>query len=226
MPQNAFVEQLDAKNRELIRQIEESEFCRLFFSPETTTEMIEAMTAGLLHQVGSYGNELTRSFSTALGRLAAYPQWMNRVPKLMKSLLGEVTHPEMAHKDSVKLRAAFDSETEKPSPAAFAVAAVARLLCEERHPLTHLGVFYLLEGTTSQMAPRLHEVLTARGIRSPFMKLHAEEDAGHASELANRISEIVEIDPGSAAEIEYGYDCFVLAYPLPVWAAALERALA
>jgi hypothetical protein len=36
---------------------------------------------------------------------------------------------------------------------------------------------------------------------------------------------IIAIDRGAATEIEYGYDCFVLAYPLPVWAAALERAL-
>jgi hypothetical protein len=226
MPPDDLVERLDAKNQELIRQIEESEFCRRFFSPDTTTKMIEAMTAGLLHQVGSYGHELTRSVSTALGRLAAYPQWVGMVPDLMNSLLGEVTHAEIARKDSVDLQKGGGSKTEeRPSPAAFAVAAVARLLCEQRHPLTHVGFFYLLEGTTSQMAPRLQEVLTARGIPSPFMKLHAAEDVKHASELANRIREIVEIDPAAAAEIEYGYDCFVLAYPLPVWEAGLQRAL-
>ena len=152
MPQDDLVERLDAKNQELIRQIEESEFCQRFFSPDTKTELIEAMTAGLLHQVGSYGHELTRSVSTALGRLAAYPQFAGMVPELMKSLLGEVTHAEMARKDSVDLGTGSRAETEKPSPAAFAVAAVARLLCEERHPLTHLGFFYLLEGTTSQIA--------------------------------------------------------------------------
>jgi Iron-containing redox enzyme len=227
MPQDDLVERLDAKNRELIRQIEESEFCRRFFAPETTTEMLEAMTAGLLHQVSCYGHQLTRSVSTALGRLAAYPQFEDTVPKLMKSLLGEVTHAEMARKDSVQLKGESRSgPDEKPSPAAFAVAAVARLLCEDRHPLTHLGFFYLLEGTTSQMAPRLHEVLTARGIQSPFLKLHAEEDVQHASELADRIREIVAIDRTAAEEIEYGYDCFVVAYPLPVWVAGLERALA
>jgi hypothetical protein len=227
MPQNDFVERLDAKNRALIRQIEESEFCRTFFAPETKSEMIAAMTAGLLHQVGLYGHQLTRSVTTALGRLAAYPQFAGTIPALMKSLLCEVTHAEIARKDSVALKGESSSGSEeKPSPAAFAVAAVARLLCEERHPLTHLGFFYLLEGTTSRMAPRLHEVLTKRGIQSPFMKLHAEEDVEHASELADRIREIVEIDPTAAAEIEYGYDCFVLAYPLPVWAAGLERALA
>jgi hypothetical protein len=144
----------------------------------------------------------------------------------MKSLLGEVTHAEIARQDSVDLRPGSGSEAEKPSPAAFALAAVARLLCEERHPLTHLGFFYLLEGTTSQIAPRLHKVLTTRGIKSPFMKLHAEEDVDHASEVGKRIREIVEINPSAAAEIEYGYDCFVLAYPLPVWAAGLKRALA
>jgi hypothetical protein len=67
MSQNDLVERLDAKNRELIRQIEESEFCRRFFSPDTSNKMIEAMTAGLLHQVASYGHELTRSISTARG---------------------------------------------------------------------------------------------------------------------------------------------------------------
>jgi hypothetical protein len=226
MPQDDLVERLDAKNRELVRQIKESEFCRRFFSAETKTEMIAAMMAGLLHQVGSYGHELTRSISTALGRLAACPQFAGMVPKLMESLLGEVTHAEIARKDSADLKRESCSETGNPSPAAFAVAAVARLLCEERHPLAHLGFFYLLEGTTSQMAPRLHEVLMSRGIQSPFMKLHAEEDIEHASKLANRLREIVEIDPAIAAEIEYGYDCFVLAYPLPVWAAGLDRALA
>jgi hypothetical protein len=227
MPPNDLIERLDAKNQELVRQIRESEFCRRFFSPDTTTKMIEAMTAGFLHQVGSYGHELTRSISVALGRLAAYPQWNGTVPALMNSLLGEVTHPEIARKDSVDLQRGGGSKTEeRPSPAAFGVAAIARLLCEERHPLTHVGFFYLLEGTTSQIAPRLHEVLTARGIPSPFWTLHAEEDVKHANELANRIREIVKIDPAVAAEIEYGYDCFVLAYPLPVWAAGLARALA
>jgi hypothetical protein len=227
MPPGDLVERLDAKNQELVRQIEESEFYRRFFSPDTTTKMIEAMTAGFLHQVAAYGHELTRSISTALGRLAAHPQWNGAVPALMNSLLGEVTHPEIARKDSNDLQRGGGSRTqERPSPAAFAVAAVARLLCEERHPVAHLGFFYLLEGTTSQIGPRLHEVLTARGIPSPFWKLHAEEDLKHASELANRIREIVAIDPAVAAEIEYGYDCFALAYPLPVWAAGLERALA
>lgn len=226
MPPGDLVERLDAKNQELIRQIEESEFGRRFFSPDTPTEMIEAMTAGLLHQVATYGHELTRSVSTAIGRLARDSRFVGKVPALMKLLLGEVTHAHMAHKDSVDLQRGGRPKTEeRPSPAAFAVAAVARLLCEERHPLAHLGFFYLLEGTTSQIAPRLHEELKGRGAKSPFMKLHAEEDVKHAGELAREIREIVEIDPTVAAEIEYGYDCFVLAYPLPVWAAALDRAL-
>ena len=226
MPPGDLIERLDAKNRELVRQIEASEFGQRFFSSTTTNEMIEAMTAGLLHQVASYGHQLTRSICTALGRLAAYPEFAGKVPELMTSLLEEVMHAEIARQDSVNLTHGSRSEPEKPSPAALAVAAVARLLCEERHPLTHLGFFYLLEGTTSQIAPRLHKVLTARRIKSPFVKLHAKEDVNHAGEVGKRIQEIVAIDPAAAAEIEYGYDCFVLAYPLPVWAAGLERALA
>jgi hypothetical protein len=219
------VERLDAKNRELIRQIEASEFCQTFFATETPKAKIEAMTAGLLHQVSMYGHELTRSVTTALGRLAADPQLVTEVPGLMNSLLEEVTHAHMAHEDSGKLQSEAGSKAvERPSPAAFAVAAVARLLCEEHHPLTHLGFFYLLEGTTSQMAPRLHEVITKRGLKSPFLDLHAKEDIQHVNTLADSIRRILAIDPSAAAEIEYGYDCFVVAYPLPVWEAALDWA--
>jgi heme oxygenase-like protein len=227
MPPRDLVQRLDAKNQDLARQIEESEFCRRFFSPDTPTKMIEAMTASLLYQVATYGNELTRSISTAIGRLAGDPRFVSRVPSLMKLLLSEVAHPDMAHKDSADLQKGSGSKTkEGPSPAAFGVAAIARLLCEERHPVAHLGFFYLLEGTTSLMAPRLHEVLAERGAKSPFIELHAEEDVTHVSELAEEIRKVVKIDPAVAAEIEYGYDCFILAYPLPVWAAALDQALA
>jgi hypothetical protein len=227
MTPSDLIERLDAKNRDLIRQLEGSPFCQRFFAPETPTPMIDAMIAGLLHQVSAYGHELSRSVSTAIGRLAADPRLVTQVPDLMKSLMGEVTHAHMALQDSANLAKPPTGEIPgRPSPAAFAVAAVARLLCEEQHPLTHLGFFYLLEGTTSLIAPRLHEVLKARGTKSPFTKLHAEEDKGHASALATKIREIVEIDPAAAAEIEYGYDCFVVAYPIPVWAAALDRALA
>jgi hypothetical protein len=106
------------------------------------------------------------------------------------------------------------------------VAAIARFLCEHRHPLAHLGFFYLLEGTTCQIAPRLQKVLIARGIQSPFMKLHAEGDKDHARTMRDTITEIVKRDPCIGDEIEYGHDCFAAAYPMLVWNSAATRALA
>jgi len=219
-PDPDLVTRLDDKNHKLIQQLEHSAFCERFFSAATPTNVIERMTANLLDQVYGYGNELTRSISTALGRLAAYPQWLSQVGPLYECLLGEVAHPQMAHNDSVTLSKA-EALTHRPTPTAFAVAAIARMLCEERHPLTHLGFFYLLEGTTSIMAPRLFEVLQRRGIKSPFVKEHAVEDTKHARTLADKVQEIVNIDPVAANEIEYGYDCFATVYPLLVWNAAL-----
>jgi hypothetical protein len=218
------IDRLDAKNRILVQQLKRSAFCERFFSDTTPTDVIEQMTANLLDQVHGYGNQLTRSISTALGRLASYPQWLSQIGPLYECLLGEIAHPQMAHEDSVKL-AKTPGLPPRPTPTAFAVGAVARMLCEECHPLTHLGFFYLLEGTTSIMAPRLFEVLQARGIKSPFVTEHAVEDTKHAATLAEKVQEIVNIDPVVVGEIDYGYDCFATVYPLLVWNAALDRAL-
>jgi len=220
------IDHLNAKNKILLGQLDQSDFCQRFFSADTSTRLIELMIANLLHQVHSYGGELTRSICTALGRLASYPQWLTQVGPLFEALLGEVLHPEMAHGDSVKLDQTLKTrEAQRPSPAAFAVGATARRLCEESHPLTHLGFFYLLEGTTTAIAPRLADVLQKHEIASPFVKVHATEDEEHRDYLAKRICDIVEMEAAMAAEIEYGYDCFALAYPLPVWDAAVNRAL-
>ena len=224
MHTSTLAERLDAKNRELITQLEQTTYFQQFFDPASSTALIEALVGSLLHEVASYGGHLTIGISTALGRLASYRQWHGEMPALMEALLGEVAHPEMAREDSSAL---LDSTPEaaqtKPSPAAFAVAAIARFLCEERHPLAHLGFFYLLEGTTSQIAPRLQKVLIARGVDSPFMKLHAEGDDGHAAAMRETIMRIVKKDPSVADEIEYGYDCFAAAYPILVWNSAAAR---
>lgn len=225
-PGAKLIAHLNSKNTALVAELDCSEFCKSFFSRRTSKHLIELLIASLLHQVGSYGGQLTRSICTALGRLANDPKWVGQVGPLFEAVLGEVRHPQMAHDDSVKLDP--DLKTKKiqtPSPAAFIVGATARLLCQEAHPLTHLGFFYLLEGTTAVMAPRLARVLRGRGVSSPFMKLHATEDKKHATNLKKKICEIVDRDPAVAKEINYGYDCFALAYPLPVWHAAWERAI-
>ena len=220
----ALIKRLDKRNETLISQLMDSPFCERFFSDTTPTNLIELMTANLLEQVHGYGNELTRAISTALGRLARYPHFLSQIRPLYECLLGEVAHPRMAHEDSIKL-AKTAGQNSRPTATAFAVAAIVRMLCEERHPLTHLGFFYLLEGTTSIMAPRLSEILQARRIESPFVTVHATEDSQHAATLTKEIQHIVNIDPAVADEIEYGYDCFATAYPLPVWNAALDCAL-
>jgi hypothetical protein len=158
--------------------------------------------------------------------LAGYPKWLGEVAPLFEAVLGEVRHPKMASDDSMQIDPDLKTgPAQPPSPAAFAVGATARLLCEEAHPLSHLGFFYLLEGTTAIMAPRLAAVLQNRDVSSPFIQLHAIEEEEHTAYLKDKISDIVRVDRAAAKEIEYGYDCFALAYPLPVWHAAWERAI-
>src|SRR4051812_10106140 len=98
-----FTARLDANNRALVEQVARSDFWACFFSPDTPASLVAALTSNLLAEVRKYGGELTRSISTALGRLASFPQHAQRVPQLMKALLEEVPHPEMAGEDSAKL---------------------------------------------------------------------------------------------------------------------------
>ena len=57
-----------------------------------------------------------------------------------------------------------------------------------------------------------------------FIDVHATEDIGHAKALRNLIMRVVSQYPSAAESIEYGFDCFSCAYPLPIWNAALDAA--
>jgi hypothetical protein len=221
------IERLDRRNAELIAELDRSEFCRRYFDPGTPAALVASLTAEILREVHDYGDQLTRSICTAIGRAASHPALMPWMGRMVESVLDEAEHPDMAGRDSAQLDIPLSKTTpSRPSPAAFAVAGIARLLCEEGHPLSHLGFFYLLEGTNSLIVPRMQVVLQSRGIDSPFIAVHAREEDSHAKRLGSIITELVDLDPAHADEIEYGFDCLAVAYPMKVWSAALSRALA
>jgi hypothetical protein len=221
-----FADLLDARLEAVIRQVEASEVYRLVFDPEADPRLVAAVVKNVLLEVYSYGAQVTEATFTAIGRLP------KDRPDLMKPMilhdLEEVDHGEMALKDFIRLGGdARQARSRRPSPAAFAMAATCRMLAERENPFSYLGYMYLFESLTPVITERLQKVLTAKAFPVParhFIDFHAAEDVSHACGLRNLIIRVVSEYPESAAAIEFGFDCFASVYPLPVWAAALDRA--
>ena len=59
-----------------------------------------------------------------------------------------------------------------------------------------------------------------------FIDFHSTVDIGHARLVRQMIKQIVVKFPEAKEAIEYGMECFLQVYPLPIWNEALRRARA
>jgi hypothetical protein len=109
------------------------------------------------------------------------------------------------------------------------MAATCRMLGERENPFSYLGYMFLFEGLTPVLTARAQKFLERAGFPARaqrFIDAHAEEDVGHATLLRDLVIRVVQEYPEAADAIGYGFDCFAVVYPLPVWKAALEHARA
>jgi hypothetical protein len=86
---------------------------------------------------------------------------------------------------------------------------------------------YLFEALTPVLAERAQTFLAGHGFpraAREFIDVHATEDIGHRNALGKLVNTVAAEYPAEQAVIEYGFDCFAVVYPLPIWDAALARA--
>jgi hypothetical protein len=219
------IERLGQRTAAVLRQIEEHEAYGLIGSPDTNQALFIAIIRNLLLRTYQYGDHVTESVFTAIGR---FPKAR---PQLIRPLLDQVTdevyHPELAFKDYVRMGGEDrPARGGRMSPAAFAVAATCRMIAERESPFAYLGFVALLEFTTPVLAERVGRVLQDRqaGSYSKFIPLHAKEDHEHAALIGRQIATVAGVFPDAAGAIEYGFDCFSQVYPLPIWDEALAQA--
>jgi hypothetical protein len=219
------VDNLDAKIAALLRRIEQSEVYQIVSNPKSDPGLVTAIVKNILLEVFSYGPHVTEATFTAISRMP------KKHPELMKPMilhdLEEVDHGEMALVDYVKLGGceAF-ARSRRMTPASFAMGAACRMLAEREDPFAYLGYMYLFEAMTPILTERVQGFLKAIGFPAEaqkFIDFHAEEDIAHANVLRTLIERSLMRFPESASAVEYGFDCFEAVYPLPIWAAALER---
>src|SRR6185312_14761348 len=214
-----FADSLDQRVNKLLASVEETEVYRLVSCPDTDPRLVALIVKYILLEVFSYGPHVTEATFTAIGR---FPK--DR-PDLMKPLilhdLSEVDHGEMALTDFIKLGGSEAWARERRiSPCSFAMGATCRMLAERQSPFAFLGYMYPFETLTPVLTERAQGFLKMHGFpieAQVFIDTHAEEDIGHANLLNLLVKRVVHDFPEAAEEIDYGFDCFIHVYPLPIW---------
>jgi hypothetical protein len=224
----SFADRMEAKLDGFLERIEASEPYRRVFDPDADPRLVLSVVKYVLLEVFSYGPHVTEATFTAIGRMP------KTRPDLMKVMvrhdLEEVDHGEMALVDFVRLGGNEHWARErKITPASFAMAATVRMLAERESPFAYLGYMYPFEALTPVLTARLQEQLGRKGFpvaARRFIDVHAEEDVCHAKVLGQLIGLVAQEFEEAAKAVEYGFDCFIAVYPLPIWDAALGHALA
>lgn len=225
---SGFADRMEAKLGDFLTRIEASEPYRRVFDPNADPRVVLSIVKYVLLEVFSYGAHVTEATFTAIGRMP------KTRPDLMKIMvrhdLEEVDHGEMALADFVKLGGDERwARARRITPASFAMAATVRMLGERESPFAYLGYMYPFEALTPILTARLQEQLTRMGFpvqARRFIDVHAQEDIAHAKVLKHLIGAVVSEFQEAGEAIEYGFDCFASVYPLAIWNAALEHALA
>jgi hypothetical protein len=221
-----FGDHMESRLKTTLEAVLASAEWRSMADPDAEARFVIAATKYLLLEVFSYGPHVTEATFTAISRLP------KDRPDLMKPMimhdLEEVDHGEMALKDFLKLGGDEGwARARRISPESYAMAGTVRLLAEREHPAAYLGYMYLFEGLTPILTAKAQELLAAKGFPAEacgFIDFHATEDIAHVKVLKALIERVVRDYPEAGPAIEYGYDCFEVVYPLPIWRAAIRQA--
>lgn len=218
------------KLAEHLATIQQSPIFHDFVSENTSPEYIQELLKQVMLEIYWYAPLLTEAVFLAIGRMPKkHPELMKQVTQIA---LIEANHFEMAYRDFVKLGGDGDwAGSIRISPGSFLLGSLCKRLAEHESPFSLLGVIYLIEGIAPELNQQAKQVIakklapvTPTSPSSEFVDSHAEEDEAHTRYMEKIIGQIVATCPSSATAIEYGFDCFSLVYPLPIWHGAWVRA--
>lgn len=224
----AFLDQIESRLAEAIEQIERSEVWRLVTSPKTDPALVKAIMREVYREIFSYQPHTVEAAFQIVGRM---PKTETKLIKtLIHHYIEEIDHQFQAARDFAALGGDEKlARSVRISPASFAVAAVWRTLATIESPFTYLGILMPFEAVTPIVTEKVMAVFKQRGLMKDsqeFIAFHAHADVGHARLARQLIRQVVSKFPEAREAIQYGMDCFLHVYPLPVWNEALRRAQA
>jgi hypothetical protein len=200
-----------------------------FVAEDTSPKYTQELLKQAMLEIFWYAPLLIEAVFLAIGRMPKnHPALMKQVTQIA---LVEANHFVMAYRDYLKLGG--DGEwprTARISAGAFLLGSLCKRLAEHEDPFSLLGVIYLIEGIAPELNQKVKEAIARKLTRpapalssSEFVDSHAEENEAHTRYMEKVIGQVVATCPSSSSAIEYGFDCFSLVYPLPIWHGAWLR---
>lgn len=197
-------------------------------SSDTSVETLTAILKEIYLEITMYQPD---AIVAAVAAIAQFPRTMPVAwfDSMLHHQVEEFDHGEMAMRDYVALGGSEAEARARPqSPSAFAVAAVWRNITHKRDPFAYIGAVYLFEALTPAITTKARTLLadrlaTTKGLE--FIVHHATADIEHEEQISQLIHDVVERYPQKIESIVYGFEYFAWVYPLPVWNAAMQRAV-
>ncbi|MEO6445956.1 MAG: iron-containing redox enzyme family protein [Gemmatimonadaceae bacterium] len=220
---------LEQRVTDLLARIQQEEFWIAVTSDNSQPELVQAIMREVYLDICAYQPHVIEA---AIASIAQMPRSMN--PRLIRSMLyhqaDEWDHGEMALRDYVNMGGdAIHARHLPMSPESFAVAGVWWMIAHMRDPFAYIGALYLFEGLTPVVTGLVMERLRVHGMRDgqlEYVEFHSTEDIKHARLVNHMIAETVTGFPEALESVRRGYEYFEAAYPIPLWRAAYERAVA
>jgi hypothetical protein len=226
---DAVVPWLEARVAALLQRIQQEKFWIALTSDETPDALVQAIMREVYLDIVGYQPHVIEA---AIASIAQMPRSMN--PRLVRSMLyhqaDEWDHGEMARRDYISIGGdTVRASAPVLSPAAFAVASAWWMIAHLRDPFAYIGALYLFEGLTPVVTGLVKERLRAKGMDEEsleYIEFHSTEDIKHARLVNHMTSETVTAYPHAVASVKRGYEYFEGVYPIHLWRAAYQRAVA
>ncbi len=226
---SAIVQWLRAETLSLLDQVQREPMWNALTAKDASVPFVRRMMSEIYADIVGYQPEVIEAAIAAIGQ---FPRSMS--PRLIKSMLAhqgdEFDHGEMAFRDVVGLGMNAGEMRERPaSPEPFAVAGVWWMIAKIRDPFLYIGALYLFEGLTPAVTGAVKASLRTNGLTDSsleYIEFHSTEDIKHANLVNHLIGEVSAAYPEKVESIQRGFMYFRQVYPLPIWRAAYERALA
>lgn len=218
---------LERRVLETLARVEAAECWKLLMNPATSPALAQRILTEVYLEIAMYQPEAIEAAIASIGQM---PRDMpvSWLADMLHHQVEEFDHGEMAIRDFASMGGAERyARTRKPSPSAFAVAAMWRYITHKRDPFLYLGAVYLFDGLTPIVTEKAMGLLSgaadaARGME--FIIHHATADIAHTAAVRQLIVDVGDKYPHSIPSIALGYEYFAQVYPLPGWEAAVSRA--
>lgn len=210
---------------DLVADLESEPFYKAITAPDTDPRLVNDTLKHVFLSIYLYQPHVTAATFTAVGRMPKQSEQL--IKDMILQQVEEVEHADMALRDYLRLGGDKALAEGDMFPECAAVAAVCHFLGEHCPPASYLGFMFIFEALTPIMATRAQLLMDRAEYRQEareFIDLHATEDIRHTDMLIGVIEDLLKIDPAADKAILFGFNVFRNVYPIPVWAAAHERA--